>query len=305
MKTNVTKNKSESAKKVGFFDLTCYLGGAIVFLGVAILLRQNCLILRFLPKIIATLGFGVAAYSVGVLFKNDDRYIKVSTAFFIIFALVSPIGLWVELNHLAFDAKSSASQTLISGVMLSSCLFSLLYFRNTLFIFFSIVFATWFVFSVTDWMIGIQVSYRIHEFYKYRVLLMSISYILLGYFFSSEKKMLLASFLYAIGSFCFLMMALVLTGWSPEQNMFWELIYPALTFLMLSMSFLLKSNTLLTSSMFFLMLYILKITGEYFSESLGWPICLMITGLIIIGLSSLVWHLKHKRLSLKNKISII
>ena len=284
---------------MGFFDLTCYLGGVIVFLGIAILLRQNWLILGFLPKIIATLGFGIASYSVGILFQKDGRYIKVSTAFFIIFALVSPMGLWVGLNQLTFEANSSASQTFISGVMLSSCLFSLLYFRNALFIFFSIVFATWMVFSVTDWMIGIQVSYRIHEFYKYRVLLISISYILLGYFFSSVKNMLLASFLYAIGSFCFLMMALVLTGWSPEQNVFWELIYPALTFIILIMSFRLKSKTLRASSLFFLMFYILKITVEYFSESLGWPICLMITGCMIIGLSYLVWHFKYLKHSIR------
>jgi len=49
----------------------------------------------------------------------------------------------------------------------------------------------------------------------------------------------------------------------------------------------------------FLMAYILKITSEYFSTGLGWPIALVIAGLAMIGVGFMSFSIKKKYLGTK------
>ena len=79
--------------------------------------------------------------------------------------------------------------------------------------------------------------------------------------------------------------------------MFWELIYPGLVFGALFLSVHIKSKAFLTWGTLFLMAYILKITSEYFSSGLGWPLALVIAGLAMIGVGYMSLSLKKKYLS--------
>jgi hypothetical protein len=56
------------------------------------------------------------------------------------------------------------------------------------------------------------------------------------------------------------------------------------------LSIWLKSKSFLVFGALFLMIYILKITSEYFTNSLGWPLALVLAGLLLIGIGALsVW----------------
>jgi hypothetical protein len=89
--------------------------------------------------------------------------------------------------------------------------------------------------------------------------------------------------LYAFGSLGFLGAALALGGWAPEQNVFWELIFPLLVFGIIFLSIYVKSRAFLVFGSLFLIGYIFKLTGEYFSNTLGWPLALVLAGLLIMG----------------------
>jgi len=78
--------------------------------------------------------------------------------------------------------------------------------------------------------------------------------------------------------------ALALGGWSPDQNIFWELIYPILIFGILLLSVRVSSKSLYVWGILFLMAYVMKITDEYFSSGLGWPLVLVIAGLAMIAI---------------------
>lgn len=135
------------------------------------------------------------------------------------------------------------------------------------------------------------------KFHEYRVLVASIAYMLLGYAFSKNERAPLQGFLYSFGILGFLGAALTLGGWEPNQNVFWELIYPGFVFGALFLSVHVKSNAFLTLGTLFLMAYILKITSEYFSSGLGWPLALVIAGLAMIGVGYMSLSLKKKYLS--------
>ena len=76
--------------------------------------------------------------------------------------------------------------------------------------------------------------------------------------------------------------------------MFWELIYPGLVFGTLFLSVHVKSKAFLTWGTLFLMAYLLKITSEYFSSGLGWPLALVLAGLMLIGTGYMSFSLKKK-----------
>src|SRR3989344_3419530 len=284
-------------KKLGVAEILYYIGGAIVFLGISILLWQNWSTLGFGTKVLATLGSGIAAYFVGLLFSRNERTEAAGSAFYLISALVTPMGLWVVFDNAGFDASSYGTQSLISGIMLGTYLLSLLVFRKNIFTLFSILFGTWLFFSFTSFMIGSGAYFDNWKFYEYRVLVAGIAYMLLGYAFSKNERVSLSGFLYGFGILGFLGAALTLGSWKPNQNVFWELIYPGLVFGALFLSVQIKSKAFLTFGTLFLMAYILKITSEYFSSGLGWPLALVIAGLAMIGIGYMSISLKKKYLS--------
>lgn len=295
----VTAKTNAINKKLPFTDTFMCLGAVIIFLGIAILLYQNWSMLGFLTKMIATLGFGIASYITAVLLLGNKQLTNISCVFFVVFALTTPIGLKIGLAQYAGEVGKSTSFSLISVVMLSSCLLSYFYLRHSLFVLLSALFASWFVINITDVIIGDPVSTRIHEFYKYRLLLLGVSYIALGYAFSKNKKHWIPGCLYFMGSVTVLTIALALGGWRPDQNIFWDMAYPVLILMFLRLSFYIKSKSFMLSGIFFLAIYIIKITVEYFSKSLGWPICLMIIGSSMIIFTYILWYLKYQKLSLK------
>lgn len=283
--------------KLGISEILYYIGGGIVFLGIAIFLSQNWSTLGFGTKVLATLGAGIAAYFVGVLFSGNERTETVGSAFYLISALVMPIGLYVVFDNAGFDASSYGSQSLISGILLGMYALSYVLYRKNVFTLFSILFGTWLFFSFTSYMIGGIPFFDIGKFYEYRLLVVGISYMLFGYAFSKNERAPLSNFLYGFGILGFLGSALALGGWKPEQNVFWELIYPGFIFGALFLSVHIKSKSFLTWGTLFLMAYILKITSEYFSSGLGWPLALVIAGLSMIGVGYMSLSLKKKYLS--------
>lgn len=294
---NQPRLEIETPKKFSAAEILYYIGGAVVFLGIAILLSQNWSILGFSTKVLATLGSGSAVYVVGILLSQDARTNTASSAFYLISALITPLGLWVIFDHAGFDANSYSTQSLISGILLVIYLGSYFILRKNIFILFSIIFATWLFFSFTNFLVGSAPFFSEWKYYMYRTLAVSTSYILLGYAFSKNKHIPLSGFLYGFGIFGFLGAALALSSWKPHQNLFWELIYPVLVFGALFLSVRIKNKTFLLCGTLFLMAYILKITSEHFSHGLGWPFALVLSGLAMIGVGYISLIIKKKYLS--------
>lgn len=286
--------KSVLTRKLGVSEVLYMTGGFIVVLGIAILVFQNWSELSLISKILATLGVGMTTYFTGVLLNKEDKYGAVGYAFHLIAALVIPIGLGVVFNEAGYDTGSAAIQSVITGILFVMYLASFLLFKKPIFTFFTIVYATWFFFSFTNFLIGPNPYFDQIKFYEYRFLLVGLSYLFLGFYMSHTDQRELTEPMYGIGSLLFLGAALILGGWKPEQNVFWELIFPGLVFGALFLSVYLKSRSFLSVGTIFLMVYILKITGEYFSGALGWPLSLVICGTSLIGVGYYAFTINRK-----------
>ena len=123
---------------------------------------------------------------------------------------------------------------------------------------------------------------------------LGLSYLFIGFAFEKTDKQGLVKILYLVGINFFLGATLALTGWKPSQDVFWELLYPGIVFGGLYVSALIHSRIILGFCAMYLAAYIIKITIEYFSDGLGWPITLILCGFILMGMGYGAIHLKRK-----------
>jgi hypothetical protein len=185
---------------------------------------------------------------------------------------------------MGFDLSSAALQVAIYTALTAVFLGVFWYYKQqTILLFFSIAFATTLFHFLISWLIGSNLSFSdISKVWEYQFLVIGLAYILLAYYIASTNQKALSGVLYGFGGLFFLGSTLALGGWQPNQNVFWELIYPLLVFGTIFSSVYLKSKSLLTFGTLFLIAYILKLTGEYFTSGLGWPLALVVAGLLIM-----------------------
>lgn len=277
-------NAVPNKKSLSVSEVLLFIGGAIVFIGIGLMVSINWDILPGITRILITLGSALAFYVLGILFNGDPKHEKLSAALYFLSALLMPIGLFVSFRVAGLDLDSSSIQTLISLILLGLYFSSYLLFRKPLFVVFCFIFGTWLFFSFTNLLISDTLSSG-EDFYWYRLLVASLSYLFFGYYFKRLASLSdLGGWLYGFGALGFLGSALALGGYAPDQNLFWELIYPLLVFGVIVASVYEKSRAFLIWGSIFLMIYIFKMTAEYFSEGLGWPITLIMSGLLIIAI---------------------
>ncbi|MCP4898998.1 MAG: hypothetical protein GY906_18670 [bacterium] len=213
--------------------------------------------------------------------------------FFLIAALVLPVGMAITLDEAGLDLESLGLQSLISLVLMSAFLVAYALFKANSLLVYVVFYATWAVFGFSSYLVGSDPRFPEVEFFEYRVLAVGLSYMVLAYAFAGTRREGLSGALYGFGSMAFLGAALGLGGWKPSQSIFWELVFPGLAFAVLYASVHVKSKALLTFSSIFLGAYLSKLTGEYFSDSLGWPLALVLVGLMLMGLGYVTLRLKR------------
>lgn len=275
--------KLEENRHVNLSQVMYYIGASIVFLGICVLVYQNWDSLDFVTKVLITLGSAIATYFVGFLLLKYEDFKGASLGFFLISALLAPLGLFILFDKIGLDTSTVSVSVLVFLICFSIFLASFYIFRKIIFNLFSIIFGTILFFVLIQWLVGENfTSSDMNKIWEYRFLVTGLSYMVLGYALRATTQKALSGVLYGFGSMIFLISAMVLGGWMPNQNMFWELIYPLLVFGIVFLSVYIKSKSFLVFGSLGLIGYILKITGEYFTEGLGWPLALVLAGLVIM-----------------------
>jgi hypothetical protein len=283
------------ARRFGIADILYYLGGGIVVLGIGIFLSEHWEELSPFTRILSTLGSGLVAYVLGVLLsKREGGAADWGRAFHLIAAFVLPVGLFVTLDESGTDTSAYGVQSLVYAALTALYFFSHRSFRKNLFAFFGIVFATFLFFALTGWLASGTAVFEEGDFVSYQFLVTGLAYALLGYGFANRPEGVLTRYLYPFGLLFFFGAALSLGGYAPDQNAFWELVFPGLALGAVFLSLPLHSRAFLILGSGFLVAYILKITGEYFADSLGWPLALVLAGFALIGVGTLFVRLNNR-----------
>ena len=294
-KGHISSEQNESSSTLSRYSgILYYIGGGIVFLGLIFFIGELWSDLNTFMRIFITLGTGFATYIMGVLFNQQHRLGSAGPAFFMISALLIPGGILVSLEEFNIRIDEDKIQNIISGALFITYLASYILFKRFVLIIFTVLFGTWFYFALTGMLLSNAILLPEWRFGYYLFSALGLSYLFIGFSYQETDKDALVKILYLIGVNFFLGSLFALTGWKPAQDVLWELLYPGIVFGGLFVSALIHSRIILVFSAFYLAAYIIKITVEYFSDGLGWPITLILCGFILMGMGYGAIHLKRK-----------
>ena len=274
-----------------------YIGGGVVFLGMIFLIAQEWNHFGTGMKIFVTLGSGIAAFIMGVLFSGQERLGAAGPAFFLIAALLLPLGLLVTYDEAGINVDRLSAQIQIGGILFAVYLGAYAAIRNNVLLAFSFIFGTWLFFALTDLMISGAPMIDEWSFVNYRILFAGLAFMLLGYSFVGSEREPLTGWLYVFGVVGFLGAGLALGEWKPNQSAFWEAVYPGLVFGVIFLSTYIKSRIFLIFGSIALGAYLTKITAEYFSDSLGWAFSLVLVGFFLMGIAYLAVRVNRRHIS--------
>lgn len=280
--------KQENSKNI--INIFYVIGAIIALIGIIILTVQNWSVLGFAGKVLITLGVSIVAYIIGYL-KNEEEHKTLSQVLFTISAILAPVGTGVLLYEANIEPTPLLNAILTLGW---ASVFGMALWgtkRNVL-ILYTTAFATVSIYFFAAHMLFDY--YYSNNIFKILTIILGSAYILIAFHLSSleaERKSV-KGFLYGFGTVGILGSLISFGG-------VFNLITIAFIFGAFYGSVFVKSRVMLILSALFLIAHIIKITGEYFADSINWAFALIFVGFLIIGIGYTTLYLNKKYISQK------
>lgn len=276
--------EEENAKISTPFSVTkmlYVLGAAIVVIGIIIFVNQIWEDIGSFGRISVTLGLGFVITAVGSMLLKNKPEENLGTVFHFIGGMLIPGGAVVTISELSLESADWAVAITFIAIFAFYLLLNTVN-KNAVLTFFAIANGTATVYLVLNAVVGgpSEGWFGIKDIYQYTTMVIGVSYLLLAHAFSDgwNNKLIGALYLFGITGF------LGATFSQVFDSIPWQMFYFLIVIGCLSLSVYMKSRSILVMSTLFLIAHVSYITSEYFANSLGWPISLVILGFVFIGL---------------------
>jgi hypothetical protein len=267
----VTKSPGRQGSVVK--TLLGYTGGTFVFAGIGLLVSMIWDDIGAGQRVVITLGSGIVAFAIGMLCHRDARYEKAVTPLFLVAAAMQPTGLFVFLDEFVPKTGDPALAALIvfGAIAVQQALaFSQLGRASLLFI--TLIFWLAFLGTSLEWL-DVEGNYI--------AIIVGLSALFLTHWAGLRGYHVVTPFWYFIGGGIFLGGTFAAVEGGPL-----EIAYLGINGFFVFLSIRLASRSLLFVSVAGLIGYLSYFTYEYFADAIGWPIALIVMGLIMIGVSA-------------------
>jgi hypothetical protein len=255
------------------------LGAAIVVIGILAFVSQIWNDIGSGGRITVTLGLGFIFTATGsILLKNKPQDL-IGTIFHGIGGLLIPGGAMVTLSELSTGQDTLWPVAITFGAIFAFYLLLNAVHKTATLTFFAIANGTAFVYLLIGAILDGS-AYDIEETYEYLTMAVGASYLLLSHAFQKNWNAKLIGILYFFGSIAFLGAAFS----QVFDSVPWQMFYFLLILGGLFLSTFLRSSIILAVSIAFLIAHFSYITSEYFADSVGWPLSLIVLGFLFIGL---------------------
>lgn len=272
--------EADNGKSSILTRVLAYLGGIFVFAGLGVFISMNWESMNFAARVVITLGSGIAAYVLALIALNDERYEKAATPLFLIAALLQPVGLLVVFEEFYSSNEWDTVGLVTSGAMAIQQILTLIKTQRTTLLFTGIVFVVAFLLILFD-MLDVD--------YDFTALVIGASLLSLSVGLDQSKHKVITPFWYFIGSSWFMYAVFSLLEGSVV-----EILFLAVVSGLVYLSTVVRSRTLLFVSTVGMLTYIGYFSEKHFVQSIGWPIALVLFGLLLIGLSSMAFRISKK-----------
>lgn len=257
-----------------------YLGGTFIFAGLCIFIALNWESMNSAGRIIITLGSGMALFIMALVASADERYQRVRTPLYLIAAAIQPIGIMVAIDEFSTGGDWHHASLLTAGLMFFQQFTVFWKKRDNALLFTSITFALWFL---AVWFDLLEIDEELIA------VVLGLSTVALCTGLEKTDYRGINPFWYLVGSASFY------TGlFELLEDSAIEPAFLAMTCAGVFLSTWIRSRTLLFVSTLSILAYISYFTAQHFQDSLGWPLLLILLGLLLIGLSALAMKISRR-----------
>ena len=278
----LTDMPAQAAKRTSgiLSKLFGYLGGIFVFAGICILVAMKWDEFNSAARVILTLGTGYMLFIMALVTLADARYARLATPLVLMSSALQPTGIFVMLEEYSSGGEWHHGVLFMAIIMLIQHGAAFWSKQRTTLAFTSIVFGGIFFVTLFD-MLGMKDDLT--------GTVIGTSLLCISYALTNSRHAAIEPFWYFIGS-----VSLLVSVFDAVRNTPYELAYLGITAFMVFLSTLVRSRTLLLVSTLAMLCYIGWYTDEHFANTLGWPLALIICGLVLIGLGALAVKLNNK-----------
>jgi hypothetical protein len=254
-----------------------YLGGTFIFAGVGVFIAIQWAGMNSLARVVATLGSGIAAFTLAVLAYRDERYDRAAAPLLLVASALEPLGMIVAFQELGSGGDWRLAALVTSGAMTAQTGAVFLGFRRSTALFMVLVFASLFWVTTLD---------LVDANNKTIALVMGGSLLLAAAGVDRSRHREITPPWYFIGAASFLYGFFDLV----EHTLF-EIAFIAVAAAFVYASVVLRSRTLLFVATLAILAYTGWFSRQHFADSIGWPLALIVFGLLMIGLSALAFRI--------------
>ena len=266
------------------------LGAVISILGIIFFVNQIWNNLGDWGQILITLGTGLLFFISGIFLMLEKSPKFISLSIHLIGAVLIPFGISVTLSKLPiFDNSILLINFLVFSALAMVYLTTDFFLKSNLFTTATYIFGTISYFSLVSWILRDQITsldFRVGWTFTaiYGVVLAILPRILEIDFREKTYK-----FFEGVGYLAFFISLFGIVFDTPLEIV---AVFTYITGIFLGSQ--IKSSSLLTFSFLAITSYILYVNGRYFTEFIGWPVGLMLSGFILI-LSGYIFSKMNKK----------
>ena len=278
-------NKSRKAiEKSGGIAMKIFsiLGGVFIFAGIAAYIGMFWEEMNSAMRVIITLGSGFVCYILGVIYSRDSKYPSAVAPLMLVAALLETGGLFVMIDEYFNNNTNNwrLACLIVFGLMLLQQGLTFISMRIPILLFTTLWFACSF-FAIAFDMLGITENWN--------AIFIGLSLLLIAYGLRCTIYHRTLQLAYLVGSVLFLCGIFDVLHNTP-----FEILYLAITCFMIYMSVIAHSTTLLVVSVLAMLSYIGYFTAEHFVHSAGWPLALIVLGVLFFIISAGAVRIKKK-----------
>jgi hypothetical protein len=254
-----------------------FLGGTFVFAGIGVFIAIQWAELNSASRVVVTLGSGVAAFALALLAYREERYEKAAAPLVLIASALEPLGMMVAFQEFGSGGDWRIAALITSGAMVAQLGATFQWIRRSTPLFMVLVFASLFWATTLNLLDvdGTTTSLVIGG---------SIVLAAVGVDRTAHRDVTPPWYFVGAAAFLYGFFDLV------EHTVF-ELAFIAAAAAFVYASVTLRSRTLLFVATLAILAYTGWFTRQYFADSIGWPLALIVFGLSMIGLSALAFRI--------------
>ncbi|CAM2798525.1 Uncharacterised protein [Legionella steigerwaltii] len=229
-------------------------------------------------RIILNLGFGFLTFLLGLYYQ--DKSSKISISLFLVAAVLEASGLLTLLSQYTSILMPTWGVLIVSFLLLLQFGITFISTRQTVLAFITLLFLYSFFLAAFE-LLGVP------ERLKWFVL--SSSLLTVSSFINHSKYQSIAGLLFFISSVTLLSVTFDVVKDKP-----YEILYLGLACGLIYMAIIESSRVLLFIASLATLSFILYFSSQHFPHTIGWPITLIIIGLLLVGVSGILIKLNKK-----------